>query len=76
MQELVWDDELAHGAKLWAEQCNFKHDNNHVCRFKVYITPHNNYKRKKSYTNFLRILIFFQSKKIDLRIKLPSFENV
>ncbi len=35
MQELVWDEELAHGAKIWAEQCDFRHDQNDVCRFKV-----------------------------------------
>ena len=31
MQELVWDEELAHGARVWAEQCDFNHDSNDVC---------------------------------------------
>ena len=32
MMELVWDEELAVGAQLWANQCNFNHDKNDVCR--------------------------------------------
>ena len=28
-----WDDELAYGAQLWANQCKWKHDSNDVCRF-------------------------------------------
>ena len=36
MMKLEWDEELAEGAKLWAEQCNHGHDTNRdVCRFKV-----------------------------------------
>ena len=36
MMKLEWDDKLAEGAKLWAEQCDFSHDTNRdVCRFQV-----------------------------------------
>lgn len=36
MLKLEWDKELAEGAKIWAEQCNFSHDSNReVCRFHV-----------------------------------------
>lgn len=36
MFKLKWDQELAEGAKRWAEQCNFSHDSNReVCRFPV-----------------------------------------
>jgi len=35
MMELVWDDELARGAQLWANQCNFHHDSNTICRFRL-----------------------------------------
>ena len=32
MRELVWDEELARGAQLWADQCTWSHDSNDVCR--------------------------------------------
>jgi hypothetical protein len=36
MMQLVWDEELAVGAQLWASQCNFNHDTDrNVCRFSV-----------------------------------------
>ena len=35
MAELEWDDELARGAKLHAEECDFNHDKADTCRFKV-----------------------------------------
>ena len=35
MMELTWDEELARGAQLWADQCIWKHDSNDVCRFRV-----------------------------------------
>ena len=35
MAELVWDEELARGAQLWADQCLFQHDSKDVCRFRV-----------------------------------------
>ena len=35
MMELTWDDELAKGAQMWANQCQFFHDENDVCRFRV-----------------------------------------
>merc|ERR1719458_971268 len=35
MMELSWDDELARGAQMWANQCDFQHDENDVCRFRV-----------------------------------------
>jgi len=35
MMELTWDDELARGAQMWANQCDFQHDENDVCRFRV-----------------------------------------
>ena len=35
MMELTWDDELARGAQMWANQCDFHHDENDVCRFRV-----------------------------------------
>ena len=35
MMELTWDDEMAKGAQMWANQCYFNHDENDVCRFRV-----------------------------------------
>ena len=35
MMELVWDEELARGAQLWADQCVWEHDSNDICRFRV-----------------------------------------
>ncbi len=35
MMTLEWDDELARGSELWAAQCQFQHDINDICRFKV-----------------------------------------
>ena len=35
MMELTWDEELARGAQMWANQCDFHHDSNDVCRFRV-----------------------------------------
>ena len=35
MLELQWDEELATGAKLWAERCDFGHDKRDICRFNV-----------------------------------------
>jgi len=36
MIQLQWDEELALGAQLWANQCQFKHDKERgVCRFRV-----------------------------------------
>ena len=32
MRELAWDEELARGAQLWADQCTWSHDSNDVCR--------------------------------------------
>ena len=33
MLSLEWDEELARGAQLWADQCIFQHDSNDVCRY-------------------------------------------
>ena len=33
MAELVWDEELARGARIHAEQCQFDHDEADVCRW-------------------------------------------
>ena len=35
MLRLEWDEELARGAQLWADQCIFQHDNNDICRSEV-----------------------------------------
>ena len=35
MMEVTWDEELARGAQMWANQCEFQHDENDVCRFHV-----------------------------------------
>ena len=35
MMELQWDDELAQGAQLWADQCLWRYDSNNICRFRV-----------------------------------------
>ena len=35
MMEMRWDEELARGAQLWADQCLWRHDSNNVCRFRV-----------------------------------------
>ena len=37
MLTLSWDQELARGAQLWADQCVFQHDNNDVCRYKYFL---------------------------------------
>ena len=33
MMELTWDDELARGAQMWANQCLFDHDGRRTCKF-------------------------------------------
>ena len=38
MLRLEWDEELARGAQLWADQCIFQHDNNDICRSQVIST--------------------------------------
>eukprot|EP00095_Tigriopus_kingsejongensis_P000818 maker-scaffold63_size435493-snap-gene-0.17 protein:Tk00818 transcript:maker-scaffold63_size435493-snap-gene-0.17-mRNA-1 annotation:"hypothetical protein DAPPUDRAFT_302039" len=35
MRGLQWNEELAQGAQLWANQCTFAHDNNNVCQYNV-----------------------------------------
>ena len=35
MRELTWNDELAWGAQLWANQCNFGHDSASTCKYYV-----------------------------------------
>ena len=35
MMEFAWDEELARGAQMWANQCLFNHDSNDICRFGV-----------------------------------------
>jgi hypothetical protein len=32
MMALVWDEELARGAQMWANQCDFNHDSSNICR--------------------------------------------
>jgi len=35
MVSLQWDEELARGAQMWANQCHVVHDSRDVCRFEV-----------------------------------------
>ncbi|XP_059095554.1 scoloptoxin SSD43-like [Tigriopus californicus] len=35
MREMTWNEELAQGAQLWANQCVFTHDSNDICKYSV-----------------------------------------